>query len=83
MLTYPKGTSTAARASGCFCRRLAREGLAQYPKEAQEAKRDFLDFIVRKFSAKFLFVNGLEVINGFSAELLWCCHAVQFTSVPR
>ena len=80
MLTYPKGTSTGPLVSGGFRCRYAGMGLVQYPKKAQKAKGDFLDFFVREVPAEFLFINYLELLNGLVAELLWCCHA---PSVPE
>ena len=75
MLTYPKDTSTAPGADACFRRPFVREGSAQYPEKAQEAKGDFLDFIVREVPAEFVSINYPELLNRLAAELLWCCHA--------
>lgn len=50
--------------------------LAQNPEEAQQARGNLLNFIVRQYLAEFFLINGLELFDSLAAQLLWWFHVV-------
>ena len=47
----------------------------------QQTKGGFARFILGKGLSEFLLVNGLELVDGLAAELLWCVHVTHFTAM--
>lgn len=47
----------------------------QDPEKSKQAHGDFFDLIVGQVIAEFVLVNGLELVNGLTAQLLWRFHA--------
>jgi hypothetical protein len=79
MLTYPKKASMEPLFSSGMLLGFAGKRLIQNPKETQQARGDFLHFIVSQTLTEFVLVCRFELPDGFTAQLLRCFHAVYST----
>jgi len=75
MLTYRLDMSTIGLLTAVLTWGIARKRLKQRVIEAQQAKSDFLGFIVGNILPEFLAVNGFEFLDRLVAQLLGGFHA--------
>jgi hypothetical protein len=52
--------------------------LIQNSEKTQQTQSDFLDFVIGQALPEFLLVNGPELLDSLTAQLLWCFHSANF-----
>jgi hypothetical protein len=74
MLTYQYRTSIRVHGPCFIALLLVFFGSENNPEESEQTHGYFYYFIIGKGLSEFFLVNGLEMVDSLTAQLLWCCH---------